>query len=75
MPEPGGGGATQGGSVTRESTGAPGREVDALQAFRETSPVAGDEFPDETLPLLGGGEVRLSALRGRPVVLEVGSFT
>ena len=29
----------------------------------------GDEAPDFTLPRAGGGEVSLSSLRGRPVVL------
>jgi len=34
----------------------------------ETVPL-GSEAPDFTLPAIGGGEVTLSALRGKPVVL------
>lgn len=36
---------------------------------------ASDRAPDFTLPLLDGGDVTLSALRGRPVMLEFGSIT
>ena len=36
---------------------------------------AGDRAPDFTLPLLDGGEVTLSSLRGKPVVVEFGSIT
>lgn len=35
----------------------------------------GEEAPDFELPTVDGGPVRLSALRGRPVVLRFGSFT
>lgn len=36
----------------------------------------GDAAPDFTLPQVeGGGDVTLSSLRGRPVVLVFGSFT
>jgi hypothetical protein len=50
-------------------------ERDRLQEFREECPRAGDEFPEWALSLLDGGKVSLSELRGRPVVLQVGSFT
>ena len=36
---------------------------------------AGDHAPDFTLPLLDGGEVTLSKLRGKPVMIEFGSIT
>ena len=36
---------------------------------------AGDPAPDFTLPLLDGGEVTLSKLRGKPVMIEFGSIT
>ena len=36
---------------------------------------AGDPAPDFTLPLLDGGEVTLSSLRGKPVMVEFGSIT
>ena len=36
---------------------------------------AGEEAPDFTLPTLDGGEKTLSALRGKPVVIEFGSIT
>ncbi|MCH7800994.1 MAG: redoxin domain-containing protein [Chloroflexi bacterium] len=36
---------------------------------------AGDRPPDFTLPLLDGGEITLSKLRGKPVVIEFGSIT
>ena len=35
----------------------------------------GDAAPDFELPLVGGGMVRLSALRGQPVLLHFGSYT
>ncbi len=36
-----------------------------------TSGIAGigDQFPDVTLPMLGGGELRVSSLRGKKVLL------
>jgi hypothetical protein len=46
-----------------------------MKSFIDDCPGAGAEFPDFTAQLLGGGEVRLSSLAGRAVVLEVGSFT
>ena len=36
---------------------------------------AGDAAPDFTLPLLNGGELSLSDLKGKPVVMEFGSIT
>ena len=36
---------------------------------------AGDMPPDFTLPLLDGGEITLSKLRRKPVVIEFGSIT
>ena len=36
---------------------------------------AGERAPDFTLPTLDGGEVTLSQLRGKPVMMEFGSIT
>ena len=36
---------------------------------------AGERAPDFTLPSLDGGEVSLSSLRGKPVVIEFGNIT
>lgn len=36
---------------------------------------AGDVAPDFTLPDLDGGHVTLSALRGKPAMIEFGSIT
>ena len=36
---------------------------------------AGERPPDFTLPLLDGGEITLSKLRGKPVVIEFGAIT
>ena len=36
---------------------------------------AGEVAPDFTLPLLEGGELSLSSLRGKPVMIEFGSIT
>lgn len=35
----------------------------------------GDRAPDVELPRVGGGAVRLSALRGTPTLLHFGSYT
>ncbi len=43
--------------------------------FQQQAPKAGEAAPDFTLPLLGGGEVTLSSLRGKPVMMEFGSIT
>lgn len=50
------------------------RRPEENQYFRSITH-AGDEAPDFTLPSLGGGNVTLSALRGKPVVIEFGSIT
>ena len=36
---------------------------------------ASEPAPDFTLPLLDGGEVTLSKLKGKPVMIEFGSIT
>ncbi|MCH8110010.1 MAG: redoxin domain-containing protein [Chloroflexi bacterium] len=36
---------------------------------------AGEPAPDFTLPPLDGGEVTLSKLKGKPVMIEFGSIT
>ncbi|MCH7483200.1 MAG: redoxin domain-containing protein [Chloroflexi bacterium] len=36
---------------------------------------AGEAAPDFTLPRVDGGEVTLSDLRGKPVLIEFGSIT
>jgi len=36
---------------------------------------AGDPAPDFTLPDLEGNQVRLSELKGKPVVIEFGAIT
>ncbi len=43
--------------------------------FQEHAPKAGEVAPDFTLPLLDGGEITLSSLRGKPVMIEFGSVT
>jgi hypothetical protein len=43
--------------------------------FQKDVVKAGDPAPDFALPTLEGGEVRLSSLRGKPVVIEFGSIT
>ena len=43
--------------------------------FQENAPRAGALMPDFTLPLLDGGELTLSSLRGKPVMIEFGSVT
>lgn len=35
----------------------------------------GERVPDFELPKVGGGTLRLTSLRGRPVALRFGSFT
>ena len=43
--------------------------------LRSMAPKVHEMAPDFTLPLLGGGELTLSSLRGRPVMIEFGSVT
>lgn len=43
--------------------------------FRTQAPRVGEASPDFSLPSLDGGEVRLSSLRGKPVMVEFGSIT
>lgn len=43
--------------------------------FQENAPRAGEVMPDFTLPVLDGGELTLSSLRGKPVMIEFGSVT
>lgn len=43
--------------------------------FQQNAPKAGEPMPDFTLPLLDGGELTLSSLRGKPVMIEFGSVT
>ncbi len=46
-----------------------------IQSWRELAPGLGEVAPDFALEDLEGRSVRLSELRGRPVVLEFGSYT
>ena len=46
-----------------------------FDAWLQGGPGVGSEAPDFELPDLEGETARLSALRGRPVVLEFGSYT
>ena len=43
--------------------------------FQQNAPKAGEPMPDFTLPVLDGGELTLSSLRGKPVMIEFGSVT
>jgi len=43
--------------------------------YFKTTTHAGEPAPDFTLPALGGEEVTLSKLRGKPVIIEFGSIT
>lgn len=49
--------------------------LDALGTIRSKGIQPGEIAPDFTLPRVGGGEVTLSELRPRPVLLHFGSFT
>jgi hypothetical protein len=50
--------------------------IEDSQATIERRGIApGELAPDWELPRVGGGTVRLSDLRGNPVVLHFGSFT
>jgi cytochrome oxidase Cu insertion factor (SCO1/SenC/PrrC family) len=48
---------------------------DASATVTNKGIMPGHVAPDFTLPLVEGGTVTLSALRGRPVLLHFGSFT
>ncbi len=52
----------------------PGPSKAAFGTFKQIAH-AGDPAIDFTLPSVDGGEVTLSALRGKPVVLEFGAIT
>ena len=43
--------------------------------LRTMAPKVAEMATDFTLPLLDGGEVTLSSLRGKPVMMEFGSVT
>ncbi len=49
--------------------------ADRLASYRNDSPGAGSDFPDFTAELLDGGQMQLSELAGKNVVLETGSYT
>ncbi len=46
-----------------------------FQAFKTEAPHAGQDAPDFQRPLLDGGEVTLSELQGKVVVLHFGAIT
>lgn len=48
---------------------------DGMKTFRAEGICAGEIAPDFQLPQAGGGSIRLSDLRGRPVLLHFGSYT
>jgi hypothetical protein len=48
---------------------------DAKATFEERGIKPGEMAPDFELPQVGGGGLRLSELRGRPIVLHFGSFS
>ncbi|MEJ7624091.1 MAG: redoxin domain-containing protein [Pyrinomonadaceae bacterium] len=48
---------------------------DGKRTVRGDGIKGGEVAPDFELPRVGGGSVRLSDLRGKPVVLHFGSFT
>lgn len=48
---------------------------DRMAFFMNECPRAGSEFPEMTVNLLDGDELKLSSLQGKAVVLQTGSFT
>jgi hypothetical protein len=48
---------------------------DVRRTTRESGVQPGALAPDFELPVVGGNTLRLSSLRGRPVLLHFGSFT
>ena len=48
---------------------------DAQATMRTCGVQPGEPAPDFEMPRVGGGTFRLSAYRGRPVLLHFGSFT
>lgn len=48
---------------------------DGLATARDRGILPGEPAPDFELPTAGGGTLRLGALRGRPVLLHIGSYT
>jgi len=49
--------------------------LDARRGIVNQGVMPGEMAPDFELPMAGGGSLRLSDLRGRPVLLHFGSFT
>lgn len=48
---------------------------DVLRTFRTQGICAGEIAPDFQLPQVGSGSIRLSNLRGKPVILHFGSYS
>ena len=49
--------------------------LDVRRGIENQGVIPGEHAPDFELPRAGGGSLRLSDLRGRPVLLHFGSFT
>ena len=49
--------------------------ADAALTLKKAGPRPGELAPDFELPCSDGGALRLSELRGKPVLLHFGSFT
>lgn len=48
---------------------------DIKRSLRRDGVAPGERAPDFDLPRAGGGTMRLSSLRGTPVLLHIGSYT